>query len=233
MPVSHNENLAELEAASGYRFKDHALLKQALTHSSHANERAAEVRMPDYERLEYLGDAVLEMVVSDYLFRHFEELPEGVLTRHRAVLVCEDALFRCAQEMELSRYILLGRGEETTGGREKKSIVADVFEALIGALYIDGGLPQADAFIRRYVLSDVAERLREDDDFKSRLQEYAQRTGREVLSYRLVREEGPEHNKTFTSAVFLGDRFLAEGTGKNKKASHQEAAKAALKELCI
>ena len=233
MSETHSENLAELESCIGYRFADRALLTQALTHSSHANERALDTRPADYERLEYLGDAVLEMVVSDYLFRHFETLPEGVLTRHRALLVCEDALYGCAKEVGLARYIRLGRGEEATGGRDKKSIVSDVMEALIGALYLDGGLAQADAFIRRFVLSDVDARLREDDDFKSRLQEYAQRSGREELVYRLTQEDGPEHNKTFTSAVYLGDRFLAEGTGKNKKASQQEAAKAALKVLCI
>ena len=233
MSEKHNENLADLESCIGYRFADHALLEQALTHSSHANERSAEDRPPDYERLEYLGDAVLEMVVSDFLFRHFEDLPEGVLTRHRAVLVCEDALYNAAKEVALAGYIRLGRGEEVTGGRDKKSIVADVLEALIGALYLDGGLPQASAFIHRFVLSNVSAKLRADDDYKSKLQEYAQRTSREELTYRLAHEEGPEHNKTFTSAVYWGDRFLAEGTGKNKKASQQEAAKAALKVLCI
>ena len=230
---THSENLADLETRIGYRFADRALLEQALTHSSHANECAPETRKPDYELLEYLGDAVLEMVVSDFLFRHFETLPEGVLTRHRAVLVCEDALFQDAKEVELARYMTLGRGEEVTGGRKKKSIVADVVEALIGALYLDGGLPLASAFIHRFVLNDVEQKLREDDDFKSRLQEYAQRDGKDELLYRLTREDGPEHDKTFTSAVYLGERFLAEGTGKNKKASQQEAAKAALKVLCI
>ena len=233
MPAEEQDNLQDLEARIGYRFADLSLLEQSLTHSSYANERASDVRTSDYERLEYLGDAVLELVVSDFLFRRFSELPEGVLTRHRAVLVCEDALYNCAKTFDLPRDIRLGRGEVVTGGREKKSIVSDVVEALIGALYLDGGMPQASAFIHRFVLADVDAKLSEEDDYKSRLQEYVQRAGREELTYRLVHEEGPEHAKVFTTAAYLGGRFLAEGTGKNKKASQQEAAKAALKVLCI
>ena len=232
MALPQNENLSELEARIGYRFTDGALLEQALTHSSHANECTDTARMADYERLEYLGDAVLEMVSSDFLFHRFPELPEGVLTRYRAALVCEEALFSCARVLDLATYIRLGRGEESTGGREKPSILSDVTEAVIGAIYLDGGLPAADAFIRAHVLTDVEAKL-QNDDAKSKLQEYAQRTGKADVIYEVVRQDGPEHSKVFTSAVYIGDRFLAEGTGKNKKASQQEAAKAALQILCI
>ena len=221
-----------LEERIGYGFQNETLFLQALTHSSYTNEVKSEERGENYERLEYLGDAVLEMVTSDFLYHRYEALPEGELTRLRAALVCEESLFECATTLSLSAYIRFGKGEEMSGGREKPSILADVTEALIGAIYLDGGIDEATRFIESFVLCNVEEKYFVDDA-KTRLQEAAQRIGRETPDYRLVAETGPEHDKRFTSAVFLGDRFLAEGTGKNKKASQQEAAKAALQVLCI
>ena len=221
-----------LEERIGYGFQNETLFLQALTHSSYTNEVKSEERGENYERLEYLGDAVLEMVTSDFLYHRYEALPEGELTRLRAALVCEESLFECATTLSLSAYIRFGKGEEMSGGREKPSILADVTEALIGAIYLDGGIDEAARFIESFVLCNVEEKYFVDDA-KTRLQEAAQRIGRETPDYRLVAETGPEHDKRFTSAVFLGDRFLAEGTGRNKKASQQEAAKAALQVLCI
>lgn len=221
-----------LEERIGYGFQNETLFLQALTHSSYTNEVKSEERGENYERLEYLGDAVLEMVTSDFLYHRYEALPEGELTRLRAALVCEESLFECATTLSLSAYIRFGKGEEMSGGREKPSILADVTEALIGAIYLDGGIDEATRFIESFVLCNVEEKYFVDDA-KTRLQEAAQRIGRETPDYRLVAETGPEHDKRFTSAVFLGDRFLAEGTGRNKKASQQEAAKAALQVLCI
>ncbi|MBR0172869.1 MAG: ribonuclease III [Lachnospiraceae bacterium] len=221
-----------LEERIGYGFRDETLFTQALTHSSYTNEAKNKDRGENYERLEYLGDAVLEMVTSDFLYHRYETLPEGELTRLRAALVCEESLFECATALSLSTYIRFGKGEEMSGGREKPSILADVTEALIGAIYLDGGIDEARRFIETFVLCSVEEKFFVDDA-KTRLQEAAQRIGRETPDYRLVAETGPEHDKRFTSAVFLGERFLAEGTGRNKKASQQEAAKAALQVLCI
>ncbi|MBQ4417955.1 MAG: ribonuclease III [Butyrivibrio sp.] len=221
-----------LEERIGYGFHNESLFTQALTHSSYTNEAKNKDRGENYERLEYLGDAVLEMVTSDFLYHRYETLPEGELTRLRAALVCEESLFECATTLSLSAYIRFGKGEEMSGGREKPSILADVTEALIGAIYLDGGIGEATRFIEEFVLCSVEEKFFVDDA-KTRLQEAAQRIGRETPDYRLVAETGPEHDKRFTSAVFLGDRFLAEGTGRNKKASQQEAAKAALQVLCI
>ena len=226
------ENRRALEERIGYHFRDDRLFLQALTHSSYANEAKNEERGEHYERLEYLGDAVLEMISSDFLFHRYEHLPEGELTRLRAALVCEEALFVCANAFNLSAYIRLGKGEECSGGRHKPSIVSDVTEALIGAIYLDGGFAEAARFVERFVLIDVEEKFFVDDA-KTKLQEAAQREGKETVRYELIAEEGPEHNKTFTSAVYLGERFLAQGTGKNKKASQQEAARAALNVLCI
>ena len=221
-----------LEERIGYGFHNESLFTQALTHSSYTNEAKNEERGENYERLEYLGDAVLEMVTSDFLYHRYETLPEGELTRLRAALVCEESLFECATTLSLSAYIRFGKGEEMSGGREKPSILADVTEALIGAIYLDGGIGEAPRFIEEFVLCSVEEKFFVDDA-KTRLQEAAQRIGKETPDYRLVAETGPEHDKRFTSAVYLGERFLAEGTGRNKKASQQEAAKAALQVLCI
>ena len=221
-----------LEERIGYGFRNAGLFAQALTHSSYTNEAKNKERGENYERLEYLGDAVLEMVTSDFLYHRYESLPEGELTRLRAALVCEESLFECATALSLSAYIRFGKGEEMSGGREKPSILADVTEALIGAIYLDGGIDAARRFIETFVLCSIEEKFFVDDA-KTKLQEAAQRIGKEAPDYRLVAETGPEHDKRFTSAVFLGDRFLAEGTGRNKKASQQEAAKAALQVLCI
>lgn len=218
--------LLVLSERIGYTFRNEELLKQALTHSSRANELHDGVTK-DYERLEYLGDAVLEMVTSDYIYRTFPEAPEGAMTRLRASLVCEEALFERAGAFSLSDFIRLGRGEAHTGGRNKPSIVSDVFEALTGAIYLDGGIRPVRRFIRKFVLAD-AKTLTPVGDFKTRLQELVQRDGLGALVYQLVGEEGPEHRKTFRTAVCIGLRQLAEGEGRNKKASQQAAAEKAL-----
>ena len=220
------DNVCELlEERLEYRFKNPSLLRQALTHSSYANER----KSPDYERLEFLGDAVLELLVSDYLYHTKEEMKEGDMTKLRASLVCEPTLSFCAREIELYKYILLGKGEEQTGGRKRDSIISDVFEAVIGALYLDGGLEAAKGFVEQYVLKDMYNKI-EFVDSKSKLQEYSQEKGIE-LRYELLSESGPAHDKEYLVAVLLNNKEAAKGRGKSKKHAEQEAAYQALKRL--
>lgn len=216
----------ELEEKIAYRFHDGKLLRQALTHSSYANELRIN-RYEDYERLEFLGDAVLELVSSDFLFREQRGMPEGQLTKLRASMVCEPALAYCAREFSLERYILLGRGEEATGGRGRDSIISDVMEALIGAIYLDGGLEEAAAFIHRFVLSDL-ENKQLFYDAKTILQELVQQENEGDLRYELVKEEGPQHNKTFEVEAYVGKKKVGEGSGHSKKAAQQQAAYRAL-----
>lgn len=220
------EELDRLEEKIAYRFRDRKLLRQALTHSSYANEMKIN-KFEDYERLEFLGDAVLELVSSDFLFREREETAEGELTKLRASMVCEPALAYCAREFCLERFILLGRGEEATGGRGRDSIVSDVMEALIGAIYLDGGLGQASAFIHRFVLSDL-ENKQLFYDAKTILQEIVQKENTGELHYELVREEGPQHDKVFEVEAYVGGKKVGEGSGHSKKAAQQQAAYRAL-----
>ncbi|MBR2274935.1 MAG: ribonuclease III, partial [Lachnospiraceae bacterium] len=177
----------DLQEKLNYRFVKPALLKQALTHSSYANEQ----KSPDYERLEFVGDAVLELTVSDHLYHTMEDMREGDMTKLRASLVCEPTLSFCAREIELDRYILLGKGEEQTGGRNRDSIISDVFEAVIGALYLDGGISAAKSFVEQYVLKDMYNKI-EFVDSKSKLQEYTQERGID-LRYELLSESCPAH----------------------------------------
>lgn len=223
------QSMEKLEERIGYCFRDKALLGQALTHSSFSNEQKIR-KCKDYERLEFLGDAVLELVTSEYLFYRYQEIPEGELTKMRASMVCEPALAYCARDLELGDYIRLGRGEESTGGRERDSIIADVVEAVIGAIFLDGGLEDAKVFINRFVLNDI-ENKQLFFDSKSNLQELAQGQIKEEVSYSLLDESGPEHNKSFTVEVSLGDEVLAQGSGKTKKAAEQQAAYGALLKL--
>lgn len=220
------EILGELEEKIGYIFKDKQLLRQALTHSSYANEMKIN-KYEDYERLEFLGDAVLELVTSDFLFRKRKENSEGRLTKLRASIVCEPALAFCAREISLEQYILLGKGEEATGGRGRDSIVSDVMESVIGAIYLDGGLEEASAFIHRFVLSDM-EHKQLFYDAKTTLQEIIQQENNGALRYKLVKEEGPQHDKIFDVEAYVGEKLVGAGSGHSKKAAEQQAAYQAL-----
>lgn len=216
----------EFEEKIGYQFQDQSLLTQALTHSSYANERHLG-KQADNERLEFLGDAVLEIVTSEFLFHRYPKHPEGELTRLRASMVCEPTLAFCTKEMELGKYLLLGKGEEQTGGRERKSILSDALEAVIGSIYLDGGFANAKEFIFRFVLNDI-EHKQLFYDSKTILQEFVQGNYEEALSYRLLEESGPDHNKNFTVEARIGDRAIGSGSGRTKKAAEQEAAYQAL-----
>ncbi len=220
------DRLAQLEEKIEYCFRDKKLLRQALTHSSYSNEQKIN-KLPDYERLEFLGDAVLELVSSDHIFRENPEMSEGELTKFRSSIVCEPALAFCARQIGLEEFILLGRGEELTGGRKRDSIISDVMEATIGAIYLDSGIEEARAFIGRFILSDL-EHKQLFYDAKTILQEEIQKENGGVLRYELVREEGPEHDKTFVVEVMVGDRMAGRGNGHSKKAAEQHAAYEAL-----
>ena len=213
----------------GYAFRDASLLENALTHSSYANERTG---LRSNERLEFLGDAVLGFVAARTLYRMFPAMPEGEMTRLRAELVCETSLHAAAVSLGLRRYIRLGRNEECNGGRDRVSIQADCVEAIIAAIFLDGGIEPAERFILAHVLKDLrpgAHRAR--SDYKTVLQELLQRDGGTAPSYRIVGESGPDHNKTFTARVALHDGAWAEGEGKSKKEAEQAAARNALKRL--
>ncbi len=227
--IRHARDDRELEQRIGYTFADRALLKRALTHSSYANERTSK-DVGDYERLEFLGDAVLELVSSDYLYHQREDLPEGKLTKLRASMVCEPALAKCARDLELEQFILLGKGEENTGGRNRDSIISDVMEAVIGAIYLDGGIDRAREFISRFVLEDLKkENLMQD--CKTVLQEIVQAQGYDSFEYRMVGEKGPDHDKIFMSEAVLNGEVIGRGEGRTKKAAEQEAAKEAIARL--
>lgn len=216
----------ELEGKLGYQFQNSRLLTQALTHSSYVNEHHMS-RLADYERLEFLGDAVLEIVTSEFLFHRYPKNPEGELTRMRASIVCEPTLAFCTRELELGRYLLLGKGEAQTGGRERKSVLSDVLEALIGAIYLDGGFASAKDFVYGFILNDI-EHKKLFFDSKTILQEEIQGETTELLHYVLIGEEGPDHNKRFMVHACLGDAVIGAGSGRTKKAAEQEAAYRAL-----
>lgn len=215
-----------LEERIGYSFKDIALLKQALTHSSYANEQKIN-KLPNYERLEFLGDAVLELVSSEFLFRENPSMPEGQLTKMRASMVCEPSLAFCAKDLELGQFILLGKGEENSGGRNRESITSDAMEAVIGAIFLDGGLDKAKEFIYRFILSDLEDKQLFFDS-KTTLQEHIQGKLKKEFSYELVDEFGPEHDKTFCVEIRMDGEVLGSGKGRTKKAAEQQAAYEAL-----
>jgi len=227
----NSETIEALEGKIGYTFRDRSLLVLALTHTSFANE-AHSGHLGSNERLEFLGDAVLELVSSDFFYREKPKLSEGELTKLRASFVCEPALAYCAGQLPLPPYLLLGRGEEMTGGRLRPSIVSDAMEAVIGAIYLDGGLTPARAYIDRFILNDI-EGKRYFYDAKTILQEEIQKDKDAVLSYELRGEEGPEHLKRFTVAALRDGVPLAEGEGSSKKEAEQRAAYAALLALGI
>lgn len=218
--------LRELEGRIGYRFRDFGLLRLAMCHSSYANERHLG-RLHCNERLEFLGDAVLELATSEFLYEKYPQMPEGDATKTRASIVCEQSLAFCAESIPLGKYILLGKGEEVTGGRERPSITSDACEALIGAIYLDGGFTSAKEFIQRFILNDL-EHKKLFFDSKTILQERIQANHEEKLHYELIREEGPDHQKIFVVQAMLGEKVIGEGSGRTKKAAEQAAAYHAL-----
>ena len=218
-----NHQFELLEKKSGYHFQNPHLLKQAMTHSSYANEHKAK-GYHDHERLEFLGDAVLEVVSSEFLFRHYPALPEGDLTKLRASIVCEPTLALCARELDLGDFLLLGKGEEHTGGRKRDSIVSDAMEALIGAIYLDGGFASAKEFVHRFIMTDI-EHKKLFYDSKTILQEQVQKNWHDgEISYVLTGEEGPDHDKTFLVDLYVAGEKKSSGKGRTKKAAEQDAA---------
>ena len=223
--------MTALEKKLGYTFTDKALMAAALTHSSYANENRSSGAVCN-ERLEFLGDSVLGMLVARHLYRSCPDMPEGEMTRLRAELVCEHSLAAVAAELELGKYLRLGRGEEHSGGRDRRSILADAVEAVLAALYLDGGFDVALQFVTRFILDKMdACSARHTGDYKTELQELVQQHSGQVLSYEMLSESGPDHNKTFTAQVCLNGRALGQGTGRTKKEAEQAAAKKALEEL--
>lgn len=225
------ETVAELEAFEqeiGYRFRDKKLLTEALTHSSFANE--GKKHLHNNERLEFLGDSVLSILVAEYLFTQFRNIPEGELTRLRASLVCEQALFEFSKSIHLGNYLLLGRGEENTGGRERPSIVSDAFEAVIAAIYLDGGIDAVKPFVLAFIPKDLSPKTGGSlSDYKTTLQEVIQQNREEKVEYSLTSESGPDHNKTFEVEIHLNSNVIGTGKGKSKKQAEQNAAREALK----
>ncbi len=216
------EDLSKLEKTIEYYFKSKDYLKQAMIHSSYSNEHHID-KLKNNERLEFLGDAVLEIVISEFLFHTYKEKPEGELTKMRASMVCEQTLTFCTKEIELGKYLLLGKGEDLSGGRERDSIVSDAMEALIGAIYLDGGFRAAKQFIDRFILNDI-EHKQLFYDSKTILQEIVQSQYTETLGYDLIKEEGPDHDKHYEVNAFIGKKVIGTGRGRTKKAAEQEAA---------
>lgn len=215
------EELKELEKKIGYEFSNRKLLGQAVTHSSFSNEQKIN-KLKNYERLEFLGDAVLELLSSQFFFETYPDMSEGEMTRLRSSMVCEPALAFCARDLDLGSYILLGKGEEATGGRKRDSIISDVMEAVIGAIYLDGGLSEADKFVRKFILSDL-ENKQLFYDSKTLLQEQVQKEGKN-LTYELVSESGPDHEKVFVVEAKIDGKTVGRGRGRNKKTAQQQAA---------
>lgn len=219
--MNHSTDLNELQHTMGYSFDDVSLLKHALTHSSYANELRIN-KTGNNERLEFLGDAVLELVSSEYLFNEHKDVNEGSLSKLRASMVCEPSLAFCARDISLQKYIMLGKGEDATGGRQRDSITSDALEAVIGAIYLDGGFEPAKKFIMAHVLNDL-DNKKLFYDSKTILQEILQADNK-TPEYRITGEEGPEHSKTFSAEVLDGSTVLGHGSGHNKKAAEQQAA---------
>ena len=230
--LSGGKTMQALEEKLQYHFKNPALLEEALRHSSYANEHRG-ANFFSNERLEFLGDSVLGFVTAEYLFAKHPTAPEGELTRIRALLVCEDSLHEVAQRLELGKYLKLGNGEESCGGRTRPSILADATEAVFAAVYLDGGISAASALIHRVLLDTEREEVAEETrrDYKTILQEFVQRTPNQTLSYRLFGESGPDHDKTFYFEVLLNGGAVGKGAGRSKKEAEQMAAKDALEKL--
>lgn len=225
--MNYNSDLSNFEKIIGYTFKNRELLFEALSHSSFANEHKK--RYNSNERLEFLGDSVLSIVVSDYLFENYKHLPEGQLTKVRASLVCETSLFGFAKTIKLGEFIMLGKGEENTGGRKRPSILADAFEAVIAAIYLDGGIEAATKYVLSFIPKNLSiNKAASNNDFKTILQEIIQKNPEEKIEYFLKSESGPDHDKMFTIQVKLNSNVIGEGKGHSKKQAEQAAAKEAL-----
>ena len=222
--------IKDLEAAIGYRFKNISLLQNALTHSSYANERWHNSLLSN-ERLEFLGDAILGMTVAKYLYQTFPDRPEGELTRMRADMVCEQTLAKVAARIELGKHLLLGNGEEQGGGRKRNSILADAVESVIAASYLDGGLEAAQQFIEKFILVEVPVTRLHNADYKTALQELVQQKKNQVLTYTLIGESGPDHDKKFEVEVKLNGKVVGTGSGSSKKRAEQAAAQKAIEAL--
>jgi len=222
--------IKDLEAAIGYRFQNISLLQNALAHSSYANERWHDSLMSN-ERLEFLGDSILGMVVAEYLYRNFPDRPEGELTRMRADMVCENSLAAVADKVGLGQHLLLGHGEEQGGGRSRASILADAVESVIAASFLDGGMEAARGIIDRFVLSDVPVKKLHNADYKTALQELVQQKKNQVLTYTLAGESGPDHDKQFRVEVSLNGQVVGTGVGTSKKRAEQDAAHSAIAAL--
>ena len=222
--------IKELEAAIGYTFRNITLLQNALTHSSYANERWHD-SLKSNERMEFLGDSILGMVVAEYLYRNFPGRPEGELTRMRADMVCETSLAAIAARLNLGEHLLLGHGEERFGGRSRPSILADGVESVIAASFLDGGMEAARGFISRFILTDVPVKKLHNADYKTALQERVQQKKDQVLTYALVGESGPDHDKQFMVEVSLNGTVVGRGTGSSKKRAEQDAAHSAIDAL--
>jgi ribonuclease-3 len=231
MPM--NRDLKALQRAIGISFQNPELLKQAFTHSSYVNEHR--ISGPkDNERLEFLGDAVLELTVSEFLFFTYPGRMEGELTKLRASIVCEPSLVVFAEKLDFGAYVLLGKGEELTGGRSRPALLADVFESFIGALYLDQGLETAKNFLKRYVFTQISsEGKLLVIDYKTQLQEHTQQHNLGIIEYRIVDERGPAHDREFISEVYMGDQLLGKGIGRSKKEAEQQAASKALAKLKV
>lgn len=219
--------IKDLETAIGYRFHNISLLQNALTHSSYANERWHNSLLSN-ERLEFLGDSILGMLVAEFLYRNFPNRPEGELTRMRADMVCEGTLASVANTIGLGKHLLLGHGEERLGGRTRDSILADAMESVIAACFLDGGMEAAEQLIRRFILTEVPLTRFHNVDFKTQLQELVQQKKNQILTYTLTDQSGPDHDKTFTVEVSLNGNTVGVGTGTSKKRAEQEAARAAI-----
>ena len=222
--------IKDLEVAIGYRFHNITLLQNALTHSSYANERWHDSLMSN-ERLEFLGDSILGMVVAEYLYTQFPNRPEGELTRMRADMVCEVSLAKVANTVGMGKHLLLGNGEEQGGGRSRASLLADAMESVIAAAYLDGGMEAAKGIISRFILCNVPLTKLSNADYKTALQERIQQKKNQVLSYQLVGESGPDHDKQFLVEVSLNGEAVGRGTGSSKKRAEQDAAKNAMETL--
>lgn len=222
--------IKDLETAIGYRFQNISLLQNALAHSSYANERWHNSLLSN-ERLEFLGDSVLGMLVADYLYRNFPNRPEGELTRMRADMVCEKTLANAANRIGIGAHLLLGHGEEQGGGRSRESILADAMESVIAACFLDGGLDAALKVVRQFILVEVPVTRLHNADYKTQLQELVQQKKNQVLSYALVRESGPDHDKIFEVEVRLNGTVVGSGSGSSKKRAEQMAARSAIEKL--
>ena len=222
--------IKDLETAIGYRFRNIALLQNALTHSSYANERWHNSLLSN-ERLEFLGDSVLGMLVADYLYRNFPDRPEGELTRMRADMVCEKTLAAAANRIGIGDHLLLGHGEDRLGGRNRESILADAMESVIAACFLDGGLDAALKIVQQFILVEVPVTRMHNTDYKTALQELVQQKKNQVLTYTLVGQSGPDHDKQFDVEVALNGTVVGKGTGRSKKRAEQDAARAAIEKL--